>query len=62
MIYCNLLKCAVFSLTCFGILKYDCEIKAREILSSLPLINNSVTIGLSFFVINHISNHVIKNY
>ena len=41
-------KCVVFSLTSFGTLKYDCVIKAIEILSSLLLINSSVTIWSSF--------------
>ena len=27
----------------------------------LPLINNSVTIELSFFITKHISNHIIKS-
>ena len=39
------------SLTSFGTLKYDCEIKAVEIFSFLPLINNSVTTGLSFLLL-----------
>ena len=42
--------CSV-SLTSFGTLKYDCEIKAVEIFSFLPLINNSVTTGLSFLLL-----------
>ena len=53
-------KCVEFSLTYFGTLKYDCVIKISEMLNFLPLINSYVTIGLSFFVINHISNHIIK--
>ena len=55
-------KWVEFSLTSFGTLKYDCVIKTREMFSFLPLINNSVTIEFSFFVINHISNHIIKNH
>ena len=42
-------KCVEFSLTLFGTLKYDWVIKIIEILSFLPLINNSVTTGLSFY-------------
>ena len=38
-------KCVEFNLTSFGTLKYECVIKTIEILSFLPLINNSVTIG-----------------
>ena len=41
-------KCVVFILTSFGTLKYDCVIKAREMCSFLPLINNSGTTELSF--------------
>ena len=57
MIYYNLLKFSfiwnfhnkkVCSIEC---LKYDCVIKAIEILSFLPLINNSVTTGLSFLLL-----------
>ena len=63
MIYCNLLKfsfiwiltikfsCVVFSLTSFGILKYDCVIRIIEMLNFLPLINNSVTAGFSFMLL-----------
>ena len=40
--------CREFNLTSFGTLKYDCVIKTIEILSFLPLINNSVTIGFNF--------------
>ena len=29
--------------------------------SFLPLLNNSVITGLSFFIIKHISSHIIKN-
>ena len=46
----NKSMCSV-SLTSFGTLKYDCEIKAVEIFSFLPLINNSVTTGLSFLLL-----------
>ena len=73
MIYCNLLKlsfildfhnkkCVELSLASFGSLKYDCVIKASEMLKFLTLINSSVTIRLSFFFTNQISNHIIKNY
>ena len=55
-------KWVVFSLTSFGTLKYDWVIKTREIFKFLPLINNSVTIESSFFIMNHIRNHIIKNY
>ena len=61
MIHCSLLKlpfiwnfhnkifCRVDSNT-FRYLKYDCVIKASELFSFLPLINSSVTIGLSFLL------------
>ena len=73
MIKCNLLqlsfvwnfhnkKCVQFSLTSFGTWKKNFAIKTVEIFSFLPLINSLVTIGLSFFVTNHISNHIIKDY
>ena len=42
----------VFSLTCFGTLKYDRLIKTRERFSFLPLINNSVTTELSFSLLS----------
>ena len=59
MIYSSLLKFSFiwnfhnkgsleFDLTSFETLKYVCVIKMIEILSFLPLINNSVTIGFSF--------------
>ena len=51
-------KCVEFNLKSFGTLKYDYVIKTIEILSFLPLINNSVTTGFNY----HISNHIIKNY
>ena len=44
-------KCAVFSLTSFGTLKYDCAIKTSEMCNLMPLINNSVTTGLSFLLL-----------
>ena len=51
-----------FCLTSFGTLKYDCVIKTTEMFHFLPLINNSVTTGLFFFIINNISNHIIKHH
>ena len=50
----------MFSVTSFGMLKYDCVIKTIEMCNFLPLINSSVSIVLSFIII-HISSH-IKNY
>ena len=41
-----------FSLILFGTAKKDCVIKTREIFSFLPLINNSVTIGLTFILLS----------
>ena len=41
-------KYVQFSLTSFGTLKHDFVINAIEVFNFLPLINNSVTIGLSF--------------
>ena len=63
MIWCNWLKfpfiwnfhdkkCAEFSLTSFGTLKYDFVIKTIEMINFLPLINNSVTTGLSVLLLN----------
>ena len=46
-----------FSLTSFDTLKYHCVIKAIEIFNILL-----ITTGFSFFIINHINNHIIKNY
>ena len=43
-------KWVVFSLTSFGALKYDCVIKTREMFSFLPLINNSVTKQIAFYL------------
>ena len=40
-----------FSLTYLGTLTYDCVINAREIFSFLPLINNSVAIGLNILLL-----------
>ena len=45
-------QCIEFSLKFFGATNYDCAIKAIEMLSFLPLINNSVTIGLSFSLLS----------
>ena len=62
MIYSNLLKlsfvwnfhnkkvCRIY-LKSLGTLKYDWVIKTIEILSFLPLINNSVTTGLSLLLL-----------
>ena len=50
-----------FTLTSFGTLKYDFVINTIEIFNFLTLTNNSATIGLSFFIINYIGNHIIKN-
>ena len=44
-------KCVVFNLTSLGTLKYDCVIKTIEMFNFLPLINSSVTIGLSFLLL-----------
>ena len=43
-------KYVAFSLILLATLKLDCEIKTSEILSFLPLKNNSVTIGLHFLL------------
>ena len=42
-------KCVELNLTSFGTLKYDCVTKTIEILSFLPLINNSVTTILTYY-------------
>ena len=44
-------KCVEFSLTSFGTLKYDYITKTIEMFNFLPLINNSVTTGLSFLLL-----------
>ena len=44
-------KCVEFNRTSFDTLKYDCVIKTIEILSFLPLINNSVTIGFNLLLL-----------
>ena len=41
-------KYVQFSLTSLGTLKYDFVINTIEVFNFIPLINNSVTIGLSF--------------
>ena len=38
-------------LTSFGTLKYDCVINTIETFNVLPLINNSVTTGVSFLLL-----------
>ena len=45
-------KCVEFSLISFGTAKYYCVIKTREIFNFLPLINNSDTIGLNYFLLS----------
>ena len=42
-------KCVEFSLTSFGTLKYDCVIKTIEMFNFVSLINNSVSIGSTFY-------------
>ena len=44
-------KCLEFIYTSFGTLKYDCVTKTRKMLTFLPLMNSSVTIGLSFLLL-----------
>ena len=44
-------KCVVFNLTFLGTLKDNCLIKTLEMFNFMPLINNSVTIGLSFLLL-----------
>ena len=44
-------KYVEFNPTSFGTLKYDWVINTIEILSFLPLMNNSVTTGLSFLLL-----------
>ena len=43
-------QCVALNLVVLGFLKQNCYIKVSEILSSLPLKNNSVTIGLNFLL------------
>ena len=61
MIKCNLLNLSLFwnfynesmlNLIFFGTAKKDCAIKAREMVSFFPLINSSVTVGLSFLLLS----------
>ena len=54
-------KWVKFSLTSFSTLNYDCVMKTLEMFNSLPLINNLLLLDL-VFIINHISNHIVKNY
>ena len=42
-------KSVEFSLTSFGTLKYDCVIKTIEMINFISLINNSVSIGSTFY-------------
>ena len=44
-------KCVALSLGSFGTLKNGCVIKRSETLSFIPLINSSVTIGLSLLLL-----------
>ena len=44
--------CVEFSLTSFSTLKCDCAEKTREMFNLLSLINNSVTTGLTFLLLN----------
>ena len=57
---CNFYKnlCVEFCIIVYGTATQDCVIKAKKMLSFLPLINYGVIIGLS--ITNHISNHAIK--
>ena len=48
----NKKKIVVVSLISFGTIKYACVIKTREMFSFPPLINNSVTIDLSFSLLS----------
>ena len=54
-------KWVEFSLTSFGTLKYDCVINTIEMFSFLPLVNDS-DYWIKLFIMNHISNHIFKNY
>ena len=49
VLFCLEFSCVEFSLKFFGTAKQDCLKRAREIFNFPSLINNSVTIGLSFF-------------
>ena len=49
--------CVEFSLTSYVNLKYHCETKTRETFNFLHLVNNSVAIGLRFFI-NHINSNI----
>ena len=59
MILCNLLKFYFIwnfhdkekCLTSFGALKYCCVLKTIEMFHFMPVINNSVTIGLNFLLL-----------
>ena len=44
-------KWVEFSLAYFGTLKYDCATNTRGIFNFLPLINNTVTIEVSFLLL-----------
>ena len=58
--FTSMIKCVVFSLIVFVTLKWDCDIKTSEILSFLPLKNNSVTTGHNF-LLDSISAIVSRN-
>ena len=44
-------QCVEFCLTSFSTVRYDCVIKAKEMVNFLPLINSSVTPGLEFLLL-----------
>ena len=59
MIKCDLLKLSFvlnfhnkFRLIFFQTERWDCVIKTRDVFSFLPLINNSVTVRLSFLLLS----------
>ena len=61
-VYLSKLHWTLFSL---GTLNYDCDIKTSEMLSFLPLMNNSVTIGHNFWLASIsaiISSSIINNF
>ena len=43
-------QCAVFNSIVLATLKWDCDIKTSEILTFLPLKNNSVARGINFLL------------
>ena len=50
-------KWLVYNLTSFGTLKYDWEIKTREIFNFLSLINNSVTFRFNFYYESYLQSY-----